>query len=98
MNPIIVLDKIDKVGDGRDGKAPPQQQVMEITDASIKEWTDDYIKISINKQPIWFILTANYADQIAPVLWDRVQVIHVGAQTPIEKHHCFYRQPHYLHH
>ena len=84
MNPIILLDEVDKVGDGRDGKAT-QNQLMELTDTSIPEWIDDYAKIGIDKQGMWFVLTANYEHQIDRVLKDRVQVIHVDGQTHQEK-------------
>ncbi|MGC6367268.1 MAG: S16 family serine protease [Candidatus Marinamargulisbacteria bacterium] len=84
MNPVILLDEVDKVGDGRDGKAT-QNQLMELTDTSIPEWIDDYAKIGVDKQGMWFILTANYEHQIDRVLKDRVQVIHVEGQTHQEK-------------
>ena len=41
-----------------------QNQLMELTDTSIPEWIDDYAKIGIDKQGMWFVLTANYEHQI----------------------------------
>ncbi|MEK9727973.1 MAG: S16 family serine protease [Candidatus Margulisiibacteriota bacterium] len=84
MNPVIVLDEVDKMGEGRDGKAT-QHQIMELTDASISDWKDEYLKININKQGIWFILTANHRDQLDPILLDRLQVVEMGGQTTQEK-------------
>ena len=84
MNPLIVLDEIDKTGDGRDGKAT-HRQVMELTDPNVKMWEDEYIGIGIDKRQIWFILTANTAKDIDPILWDRVQIIHIEPQSNHEK-------------
>ena len=80
MNPIIVLDEIDKLGAGRDGEAT-QRQIMALTDPLTKEWRDNYLRMSINIKHIWFIMTANDPSLIDPILLDRVQVIHIGMQT-----------------
>ena len=80
MNPIIVLDEIDKVGFGKDGEAT-QRQIMALTDPLTKDWRDNYLRMNINIDQVWFIMTANDSSLIDPILLDRVQVIHIGMQT-----------------
>ncbi|MEC8678278.1 MAG: S16 family serine protease [Candidatus Margulisiibacteriota bacterium] len=80
MDPIIVLDEIDKLGTGRDGEAT-QRQIMALTDPLTKDWRDNYLRMNINIDQVWFIMTANDPSLIDPILLDRVQVIYIDMQT-----------------
>jgi len=84
MNPIIVLDEIDKVG--RSGRGDPTAVLLEILDPEQNsEFRDYYTNFNIDLSKVIFIATANDVGRIPAALRDRMEFIGVSSYTPQEK-------------
>jgi ATP-dependent Lon protease len=86
MNPVIVLDEIDKLGRGHRGD--PTAVMLEILDPEQNhEFRDLYLNFSVDLSKSIFIATANDLRGIPAPLRDRMEFIHVSSYTPSEKFH-----------
>ena len=84
MNPVIVLDEIDKVGRGNRGD--PTSVLLEILDPEQnKAYRDYYLNFDIDLSKAIFIATANDVGQIPAPLRDRMEFIEVSSYTPNQK-------------
>jgi len=84
MDPVIVLDEIDKVG--RSNRGDPTAALLEILDPEQnKEYRDHYLNFNIDLSKAIFIATANDIGQIPAPLRDRMEFITVSSYTPGEK-------------
>ena len=84
MNPVMVLDEIDKVGHSYRGD--PTSVLLEILDPEQNsEFRDYYANFNIDLSQIIFIATANDISQIPAPLRDRMEFIQVSSYTPQEK-------------
>lgn len=84
MDPVIVLDEIDKVG--RSHRGDPTSVLLEILDPEQnKEYRDYYLNFDIDLSKAIFIATANDVGQIPAPLRDRMEFISVNSYTPNEK-------------
>jgi len=84
MDPVIVLDEIDKVG--RSNRGDPTAALLEILDPEQnKEYRDHYLNFNIDLSKSIFIATANDIGQIPAPLRDRMEFITVSSYTPNEK-------------
>ncbi len=84
MDPVIVLDEIDKVG--RSNRGDPTAVLLEILDPEQnKEYRDHYLNFNIDLSKSIFIATANDIGQIPAPLRDRMEFISVNSYTPGEK-------------
>jgi len=84
MDPVIVLDEIDKVG--RSQRGDPTAVLLEILDPEQnKEYRDYYLNFDIDLSKAIFIATANDVGQIPAPLRDRMEFIEVSSYTPNEK-------------
>ncbi len=84
MNPVMVLDEIDKVG--RSYRGDPTSVLLEILDPEQNvEFRDYYANFSLDLSQIIFIATANDISLIPPPLRDRMEFIEVSSYTPQEK-------------
>ncbi len=84
MNPIIVLDEIDKVS--RSLRGDPTAALLEILDPEQnKEFRDYYLNFNIDLRKVIFIATANDIGKISAPLRDRMEFIHISSYTPQEK-------------
>ena len=84
MDPVIVLDEIDKVG--RSNRGDPTAALLEILDPEQnKEYRDHYLNFNIDLSKSIFIATANDIGQIPAALRDRMEFITVSSYTPGEK-------------
>ena len=84
MDPVIVLDEIDKVG--RSNRGDPTAALLEILDPEQnKEYRDHYLNFNIDLSKSIFIATANDIGQIPAPLRDRMEFITVSSYTPGEK-------------
>ena len=84
MNPVIVLDEIDKVG--RSQRGDPTAVLLEILDPEQNvEFRDYYLNFNIDLSDVIFIATANDVGRIPAPLRDRMEFITVSSYTPQEK-------------
>ncbi len=86
MNPVIVLDEIDKVGISHRGD--PTAVMLEILDPEQNnEFRDLYLNFSIDLSSCIFVSTANNLSNIPAPLRDRMEFINISSYTPSEKFH-----------
>ncbi len=85
MDPVIVLDEIDKVG--RSQRGDPTSVLLEILDPEQNsEYRDYYLNFNIDLSKAIFIATANDIGAIPAPLRDRMEFITVSSYTPDEKY------------
>ncbi|MCV6608880.1 MAG: endopeptidase La [Campylobacterales bacterium] len=84
MDPVIVLDEIDKIG--RSGRGDPTAALLEILDPEQNEkFRDYYLNFDIDLSKAIFVATANQLSTIPAPLRDRLEIIEVSSYTPQEK-------------
>jgi ATP-dependent Lon protease len=91
MNPIILLDEIDKIGGSYSGsKESIIGALLEILDPNQNtKFFEDFLNIEIDISKVWFIATANYLKKISPPLLDRIQIINVPNYDFFDKNSIF---------